>query len=82
MQDFLKIKFYAEKSMMNKISSFFKKSTSDELSTSAEVSHLGELGQKGKISHWSYLYWKIWHSVPHSGHVELTIPTCKIRGHM
>ena len=50
MQDFLKIKFYAEKSMMNKILSFFKKSTSDELSTSAELSHLGELGQKGKIT--------------------------------
>ena len=42
MQGFLKIKFYAEKSMMNKISSFFKKSTS------AELSHLMELGQRGK----------------------------------
>ena len=51
MQDFLKIKFYAEKSMMNKISSFFKKSISAELCTSAELSHLTELGQKGKSSH-------------------------------
>lgn len=48
MQGFLKIKFYAEKSMMNKISSFFKKSTSAELSASAELSHLMELGQRGK----------------------------------
>ena len=50
MQGFLKIKFYAEKSMMNKISSFFKKSTWGWEAAGAEDPHLR--GRAGLSSEW------------------------------